>query len=148
MSISRRALLALVPLAWAGSAMVALAAPIAFDVPLSGAQQVPPVTTSGTGTAHLTYNPTKREVTWDITYGGMSAPVTMAHFHQGAMGKNGPVKIWLTKKGAPVFAPITGNATLTPEEAQVFLAGGWYINVHTTAHPAGGIRGQVMPPKG
>jgi len=60
MSMSRRNLLALVPLVWAGSAGMALAAPKSFDVPLTGAQQVPPVDTQGSGTAHLTYDPTTR----------------------------------------------------------------------------------------
>jgi hypothetical protein len=149
MAVSRRTLLALVPLAWAGSTAVALAAPETFTVPLTGAQQVPPVTTPGSGMATLTYDPGTREVTWSITYSGLSGPATMAHFHgPAAAGKNGPVVIWLTKKGEPVSSPITGKATLTPAQAAQFTAGNWYINVHTAAHPPGEIRGQVMPPKG
>ena len=95
MGVSRRALLALAPLACVGFATAALAAPVSFSVPLTGAQQVPPVTTSATGTANLTYDPATRMVTWSITYSGISTPVTMAHFHDGAEGKNGPVVIWL-----------------------------------------------------
>jgi hypothetical protein len=126
----------------------ALAAPIAFTVPLTGAQQVPPVQTSGSGTANLTYDPQTRVVTWSITYNDLSSPATMAHFHGPAgPGKNAPVVIWLTKRGGPVSSPITGQAKLTPAQAQQFMAGEWYINVHTTAHPGGEIRGQVVPPK-
>ena len=128
---------------------LALAAPISFTVPLSGAEQVPPVTTTGSGTADLTYDPQTRVVTWTITYSGLSTSATMAHFH-GPAGpdKNAPVQIWLTKMGGPVSSPITGRATLTPAQAQQFMAGEWYINVHTTMHPDGEIRGQVQPPKG
>ena len=37
--------------------------------------------TTGMGMAELTYDPATRVVTWAITYGGLSGPVTMAHFH-------------------------------------------------------------------
>jgi len=147
MPVSRRALFALVPLALAVPTAVALAAPMSFNVPLTGAQQVPPVDTAGSGTADLTYDPATRDVTWSISYSKLSSPVTMAHFHNGPEGKNGPVVIWLSMKGMAPSSPITGKATLTPEQAQQFLAGDWYINVHTKDHPAGEIRGQVMPPK-
>ena len=74
---------------------------------------------------------------------------TTAHFHgPAAEGKNGPPVIWLAEKGATVANPIKGQATLTPEQAQQFMAGEWYINVHTQANPNGEIRGQVLPPKG
>jgi len=145
---SRRAVVALAALAciaWVGSAA---AAPTKFKVPLTGAQQVPTVTTSGKGTAYLSWDPSTRIVTWHITYSGLSSAVTMAHFHNGASGQNGPVVIWLTKKGSPVKSPINGKATLTPDQAQQFEAGGWYVNVHSTNHPGGEIRGQVTPPKG
>jgi hypothetical protein len=147
MTISRRTLLAAMPLAWAGSAAVALAAPVSITVPLTGAQQVPPVQTSGSGTATLTYDPATHVVTWSVAYSGLSSDVTMAHFHNGAVGKNGPVIVWLSKKGEPAASPITGQATLTPAQGQEFMAGDWYVNVHTKDHPAGEIRGQIVPPK-
>lgn len=149
MAVSRRALLALMPLAWAGSTAMALAAPMSFSVPLSGAQQVPPVTTPGSGTATLTYDSSTREVTWSIAYSGLSGPATMAHFHgPAAAGKNGPVVLWLSKKGQPVSSPITGQAKLTSAQAEQFTAGEWYVNIHTKDHPSGEIRGQVVPSKG
>jgi hypothetical protein len=147
--VSRRAVMVLAGLmciVWAG---LAQAAPVSFTVALSGAQQVPPVQTSGSGSADLTYDPATRVVTWTVTYSGLSGPATMAHFHgPAAAGKNGPVKVWISKQGSAVESPIKGEATLTPEEAQQFAAGEWYINVHTKDHPAGEIRGQVVPPKG
>jgi hypothetical protein len=145
--ISRRAAIFMAGLVCAAWAVTASAAPASFTVQLTGAQQVPPVQTSGTGTATLTYDPSTQKVTWSITYSGLSSAVTMAHFHDGAAGKNGPIVIWLSKRGAPVASPITGEATLTAAQAQQFLAGDWYINVHSQDHPAGEIRGQVTPPK-
>jgi CHRD domain len=120
---------------------------MSFKVPLSGAQQVPPVKTDASGMADINFDPATRTVKWHITYSKVSSAISMAHFHDGAMGKNGPVKIWLTKKGSPVSSPIDGQATLTPDEAKQFEAGDWYINVHSKDHPAGEIRGQVVPPK-
>lgn len=141
-------LLALACLAWAASAFVAQAAPLSFTVQLSGNQQVPPVTTPGTGTANLSYDPSTRVLTWRVTYSDLSSAATMAHFHGPApAGKNADVQIWISKQNTPATSPITGQATLTPSQAQQFLAGDWYINVHTTDRPAGEIRGQVVPPK-
>lgn len=120
-----------------------------FKVSLNGAQEVPPVETAGSGTADLTYDPATRVVTWTISYSGLSGPATMAHFHgPGAVPGKSVVLVWLTKQGTAAESPIKGEATLTPEQAQQFTAGEWYINVHTQAHPAGEIRGRVPPPTG
>jgi len=124
------------------------AAPQSFKVPLTGAQQVPAVDPPGEGVANLTYDPATRVITWTITYQGLSGPVTMAHFHgPAAQGENAGPQIWLTVKGAPVENPIKGQATLTPDQAKDLAAGKWYLNLHTQAHPAGEIRGQVRLPK-
>ena len=132
-------------LVWAGMAQ---AAPESFKVELSGAQQVPAAETKGSGTADVTWDAATRVVTWSISVSGLSSPVTMAHFHgPAAAGKNGPVEVWLSEKGKPVEGAIKGQATLSPEQAQQFAAGELYINVHTKDHPAGEIRGQVVPPK-
>ncbi len=146
---SHRAVLTLACLLWAGPATLAVAAPMTFQVPLTGAQEVPPVQTAGSGTANLSYDPTTRGVSWTITFSGLSTPATMAHIHGPATpGKNAGVQVWLSQKGASsVSSPIQGQATLTPAEAKELMAGQMYINVHTKAHPGGAIRGQVMPPK-
>jgi len=147
-NFSRRALVAMVPLAWIGATAVALAAPMSITVPLTGAQQVPPVQTTGTGTANLTYDPSTRVLTWTVSYSGLSGPATMAHFHGPAPeGKNASVVIWISAHGAAPTSPITGKATLTPDQAAQFMAGQWYVNVHTKDNPGGEIRGQVTPPK-
>jgi len=83
-----------------------------------------------------------------VTFSGLSSDPTMAHFHGPAtMGKNAGVLIWISKQGTPPASPITGETTLTAEQAQQFMAGDWYINLHTKDHPGGEIRGQVSPPK-
>ena len=147
-SMTRRALMVFVGLACAGSITLAHAAPVSFTVPLTGAQQVPPVDTPGSGSADLTYDPGTKVVTWNITFTGLSSDATMAHFHgPAASGKNGPVKVWLSEKGAAVASPLKGQATLSSADAQEFVSGQMYINVHTKDHPAGEIRGQVQPPK-
>ncbi len=126
----------------------ASADPSSFKVPLTGAQCVPAVDTTGSGTAELTYDPATRVVTWNITYSGLSSPSTMAHFHGPAkQGQNAPPVIWLSTQGSPPANPMTGTTTLTPEQATQFMAGEWYVNVHSQSHPAGEIRGQVVPPK-
>lgn len=146
--LSRRVVMALAALACFGWVASAQAAPIKFRVPLTGAEQAPGVMTKAKGTAYLTWNPSTRVVTWHIVYKDLSSPATMAHFHRGTMGQNGPVVIWLTKKGETVKSPINGKATLTEDQAKEFEAGDWYVNLHSKDHPAGEIRGQVVPPKG
>jgi hypothetical protein len=145
---SRRGAIAVLALTGLLAAGLAQAAPVFFTVPLSGGEQVPAVTTSGSGTAELTYDPATRIVTWSIAYSGLSGPATMAHFHgPAAAGANGPVTLWLSKQGASADSPIRGEATLSAAQAEQFAAGQWYVNIHTKDHPAGEIRGQAIPPK-
>ncbi|MGH7015154.1 MAG: CHRD domain-containing protein [Stellaceae bacterium] len=146
-TVSRRIVLALAALACVAWAGTATAAPVKFKVQLTAAAETPPSGTMGKGVANLTWNASTRVLTWHVTYSGLSSAATMAHFHHGAAGQSGPVVIWITKKGSPVKSPIVGKATLTPEQAQQLAAGDWYINVHSTDHPGGEIRGQVVPPK-
>ena len=148
-SISRRGVIVAASLAGiVVCAASSQAAPLSFKVALTGAQQVAPVQTTATGTADLTFDQATRMLIWSVTSSGLSGPATMAHFHGPASeGKNAPPVIWLSEKGAPVPNPIKGSATLTPEQAQQFTAGEWYVNVHTQANPGGEIRGQVIPPK-
>lgn len=109
---------------------------------LSGAQEVPPVATGGTGTLDATYYRQTHRLAYTVTYSGLSGPATAGHFHgPAAMGQNAGVVVPF----ASVANPITGEATLTDAQAEDLLAGRWYVNVHTRAHPGGEIRAQVTP---
>src|SRR5258708_40003769 len=80
-------------------------------------------------------------MTWTLTYSGLSAPATAAHFHGPAEpGKNAGVKVPIPNATA---SPAQGSATLPDEQAADLMAGQYYVNVHTAANPGGEIRGQV-----
>ena len=77
-----------------GSSHPALAQDV--QVMLSGSQEVPPVTSSGSGSGTISIRDDKT-VSGSVTTTGVTG--TMAHIHNGAAGKNGPVVIPLTKTG-------------------------------------------------
>ena len=112
-----------------------------MKVTLSGAAEVPAVTSAATGTAEVDYDPASKKLSWKVTYSGLSGPATAAHFHgPAAAGANAGVKVPIPNAAT---SPAEGSATLTDEQAADLVAGKYYINVHTAAHPGGEIRGQV-----
>lgn len=110
---------------------------------LSGAQEVPPVPSAGTGDAEVHFSPGNGMVHWRVTYGGLSGPVTGAHIHGPAgPGQNAGVLIPFGQLSAN---PIVGSAPITPEQLGQLNSGQWYVNLHTAQHPGGEIRGQLRP---
>jgi len=112
----------------------------AVSVNLTGAEEVPPVSTSGSGSGsfRLAEDGT---ITGSVTTKGV--PGTMAHIHQGAKGQNGPVIVPLTKNGDTYSVP--AGRKLTAAQLQAFKAGNTYVNVHTARHKGGEVRGQLTP---
>ena len=108
-------------------------------VTLSGANEVPAVQTSASGSGTVTVNPDKT-VKVDIKVSGMQP--TAAHIHEGAAGANGPVLVPLQKKGADEFVSADG-AKLTDAQYEAYKAGRTYVNVHSDAHKGGEIRAQL-----
>lgn len=107
---------------------------------LSGASEVPPVASNASGTAELNLNKQTNELSWTVTYSGLSGPATGAHFHGPAMaGANAGVVVPMT---GSLTSPIRGTASLTAAQAADLMAGKWYVNLHTAANPNGEIRGQ------
>jgi hypothetical protein len=132
---------------WTVCLGIAFGAPVSFKVPLSGGQEVPSVFPAGAATADLTYDPVTRVLTWTLSYTALSSPIITAQFHGPAQpSKNAPPAVALVKQGGPVENPIAGQATLTPEQAQQFANGEWYINIETQNHPEGEVRGQIITP--
>ncbi|MEZ4867661.1 MAG: CHRD domain-containing protein [Caldilineaceae bacterium] len=70
--------------------------------------------------------------------------VVAAHIHEGAPGVNGNPIITLFNGGTfDASNPISGSVVLASEQITKLLAGGYYINVHTSDNPNGEIRGQI-----
>jgi hypothetical protein len=111
------------------------------DVALSGANEVPPVTTSATGTATVTIKD-DRSVTVAVTTSGITP--TASHIHEGAAGTNGPVIVPFEKTGDNTFAS-KPDAKLTEAQYASYKAGNLYVNVHSAKNPGGEIRGQIKP---
>lgn len=112
----------------------------AMTTRLSGASEVPPVTSNASGTVELNLNKHTNELSWTVTYTGLSGPATGAHFHGPAMvGANAGVVVPMT---GSLTSPIRGTASLTAAQVADLMAGKWYVNLHTAANPNGEIRGQ------
>ena len=129
-------------------AAVGFAGPAFADkttVKLNGASEVPPTTSTGTGSADVDYDPASKKLSWKLTYSGLTGPATAAHFHGPAdAGANAGVEVAIPNATS---SPAEGSATLTDAQAADLTAGKLYINVHTAANPKGEIRGQVMMKK-
>ena len=123
------------------------------SITLSGSQEVPPVTTSASGTSNLSVNPFFRcpsstsgancpSVFGGVTINGIAA--TAAHIHMAPPGQNGPVILPLVKLNDNTWV-VPSNSTLTADQYSAYLAGNTYVNVHSDANKGGEIRGQLKP---
>lgn len=114
---------------------------VAFTTQLRGANEVPAVASQGSGSVDAVLNKDTNLFRWKINYTGLSGPATAGHFHgPAAIGANAGVALpWPGAMGSPM----EGRATLTPAQAADLMAGRWYANIHTAAHPAGELRGQM-----
>jgi len=126
----------------AAASVLALSPAIAGDtkVELSGKNEVPPVSTSATGSGTFSVTP-DGTIRGAVTTSGIEG--TMAHIHEGAAGANGPVRIPLTKNGNRWVVP--DGAKLNEEQQKALKEGRLYVNVHSKEHPGGELRAQLKP---
>jgi len=140
---------------------------------LSGYQEVPSVSTAGSGEFKAHISPDDKSIDYEMTFGGLQAPITQSHIHVAQRAVNGSIVIWLcqtTTNPAPAaagsiqFCPqsgtITGRITaanviagsmapqqLTANDLDEVLAairaGVAYANIHTQVSGGGEIRGQI-----
>lgn len=134
-----------------------------FKLLLKPSQEVPRIKhlradAAGSVTFDLTRNSagaiTSGEVIFYFNY-RFPGPVTIVglHIHQGAKGENGPIVISSGVSSLP-DADGEGNVTtvvtgVSPTLLQAILANprSYYVNLHTSDHPAGVMRDQMHNPK-
>ena len=121
-------------------------------VSLTGAEEVPAVTTTAKGAFWYSGNATSL----DYQLQAQGTALTMAHIHLGAKGTNGPVVAFLFGPNADgvsnldVTGRITAANLVGPLKDKPFgdlvaaiKAGNTYVNVHSKANPAGEVRAQL-----
>jgi Cu/Zn superoxide dismutase len=107
---------------------------------LKGSNEVPPNTATATGSAEARLDTQTRMLNYTVTYAGLTGSATGAHFHGPSdAGRNAGIVVPFRA----AQSPITGSMTLTETQMADLLAGRWYANIHTAAHPGGEIRGQM-----
>ena len=127
---------------------------------MSGSDEVPPVTTSGSGIATFQLSADGKSLDYQLNLTKMNS-VMGAHIHSAKQGQNGPVIAGLfnPSMSGPPTATINGQlkkGTLTSADLSGPLAGkqisdlvnmiksgGAYVNVHTTQNQNGEVRGQI-----
>ena len=112
-----------------------------FSGTLNGTEQVPSVTSNGTGAGIVSVDPATNEMKASIVTTDINGQ--QAHIHLGARGVTGPVVFPMTESeaGSGVW---TTTVTLTTDQLDQLKTGNYYFNVHTAAFPEGEIRGQIL----
>lgn len=133
-----------------------------FRANLESFQEVPSLSTTGTGTfrVKLVDDDTLH---YELSYSGLEGgAVRFAHIHLGQPGVNGGVIAFLCggdgKPDCPASGTVSGTITadnvvgpagqgIAPGEfdemVRAMRAGATYVNVHTQSYPGGEIRGQI-----
>lgn len=116
-----------------------------FVTALTGAGEAPATgDANGGGVALITVSGTN--VTFTILVQGLPTPPILAHIHRGLLGSSGGVVVNFVTAGGPVAFSngiATGTTTISAALAAEILSNpaGFYVNVHTTEHPGGALRG-------
>lgn len=92
------------------------------------------VTTSATGTTTATYKPATRELSYTLTWTGLSSNAMEMHFHDA-----GPIIVAITGFPNATAGTVSGKATLTVEQANDLAAGKIYSQIHSQTYPGGEI---------
>ena len=133
-----------------------------FGARLSGAHEVPPVDTATKGKLllHIDRHLTHIWFGLVVRRGEAIFGAAGAHLHCAPKGENGPIIAFLAGMSTPGFdGRLQNRATLSDasiletdcgtniaEVVEAMLDGMVYVNVHSTANPAGEVRGQLHGP--
>ncbi|MDR5684326.1 MAG: CHRD domain-containing protein [Armatimonadota bacterium] len=155
-------LVALLAILAAAGAQVGAQQEVTFVAHLWGREVVPTNPTRATGVATFVVSADGNSIRYELTVNNLNN-VQMGHIHLAAPGANGPIVVWLYPPAPPpvlrpgVFSGQLAGGTITAANLMGPLQGqplsalitqmrnmNTYVNLHTTAFPAGEIRGQIL----
>ena len=119
--------------------------PRAFAARMSGANEVPPVTTTGMGIGFVGINSAGTQIRVCVGFRNLSSAVTAITINGPASTtENGPVIFTLTLPTTS-FGYASGTFDVTADQIAELRARLWYFQVSTETNPTGEIRGQLNP---
>jgi hypothetical protein len=136
---------------------------------LTSFQEVPALSSAGRGRFSARVDPDAQTITYELSFSGLSTPVTQSHVHFGQKSVNGGIVIFLCSNlgngpagtqacpagGGTISGTIRPANVANPTEVQGIAPGEFdeilkairhgaaYVNVHTTKFTGGEIRGQI-----
>lgn len=134
-----------------------------FTASLSGTNEVPSVSSKAGGVALFRISSDSSKIYYTLNLTDADS-VMMAHIHYGTNKDNGPIAVWLfpeTTSKSPGMDAGPVNGTLKSGVITNSVLGGpfggkkvidlihamehdsAYVNVHTSSHPGGEVRGQI-----
>ncbi len=122
-----------------------------FGATLTGAEVVPPTDSTVLGRVFGDYDQQTKVLTIYLYATGFDSDILFANVHYGARGTNGPNRFFLGDANRNDLDPdprswlSINTRVLSASEEQEFLAGMWYVDIHTQRYPFGEIRAQIEP---
>ena len=139
-----------------------------FRLRLRGLDEVPVISTTGSGTFRAKINEDETEIAWRLTFANLEGTVQQSHIHFGPPNNTGGISTFLCSNlgngpAGTQLCPLTNPATVegVADAADVIGPAGQgiepgalaeiiaairdgkaYVNVHSTKWPAGEIRQQ------
>jgi hypothetical protein len=98
---------------------------------------------NATGTAVVRVRKDAGQVCYRLHAENITLPAVAAHIHRGGPTVNGPVVVPFQAPGATGNADGCSPATGSLIDEILANPANFYVNVHTTEHPAGAMRGQL-----
>jgi hypothetical protein len=134
-----------------------------FRTRLSSFEEVPAVSTTGSGEFRAQLSHEENSLAFELEYSSLEGgAVQAAHVHLGQAGVNGGIMFFLCGGGNQVACPASGKITGVVSESSILGPAGQgiapgqfaealramrsgvaYVNVHTQQFPGGEIRGQI-----
>ena len=131
---------------------------ITLRTTMNGGEETPIVSTGMVGTAEVSVDIANREIVVSLSVFNTPTATSAGHIHVGPAGISGPVIVNFPRGLAGRsgdfamsfrlserdFVPRPAQGINTIDDAiQAIVNGNSYVNIHTTQHPGGEIRGQL-----
>jgi hypothetical protein len=94
------------------------------------------------GSLTANYSPSRRLLSWRVSYSGLSSPITWAEFRGPDI--EGVDSAIVSINDQIEVNPHPGGATLTDQQAADLIAGRWSVVIKTEKYPGGELKGAVV----